>query len=167
MRILFLIPIVFLSLLIAPAAVKPAFSFEVDMGEEEIYRLEAKFLLKDLSVGDKLTVDPWDFCVVGNKLAIWDFIYGTSKSDYRPSFILTLLPSSKASLEVKPDNRKGLKFALSLMLPKTYETCEEDKVGYKFPSEIIFIKTINGFGNLSDYVNHLKENGHEIVKIDQ
>lgn len=40
MRILFVIQIFFLSLLTAPAAVKPSFSFEVDMGDEEIYRLE-------------------------------------------------------------------------------------------------------------------------------
>ena len=92
-----------------------------------------------------MTVDVWDFCVVGNKLAIWDFVYGTSKSDYRPSFILTLLPSFKASLEVKPDNSRGIKFALSQMLPQTHNTCEEDKVGYNFPSKIIFIKSINGF----------------------
>ena len=73
-----------------------------------------------------------------------------------------MLPSSKASLEVKPDNSRGIKFALSQMLPQTHNTCEEDKVGYNFPSKIIFIKSINGFEKLSDYVNHLKENGHEI-----
>ena len=157
-KILVVIPIIF------KLFVSPSFSFEVNMKSEEMLRLETDFLIKDLSVGDKMTLEHWDFCVSQNKLATLDVIDGDdSYSGYHPKFIVTLLPSSEASLEVKPDNKDGKKYELHLMIPDMFYSCEELKNDNKTPSaKIIFIKTVNGFDNLRDYVNHLKENGHKI-----
>ena len=157
-KILVFIPIIF------KLFVSPSFSFEVNMKSEEMLRLESDFLIKDLSVGDKMTLEHWDFCVSQNKLATLDVLDGDdSYSGYHPKFIITLLPSSEASLEVKPDNKDGKKYELHLMIPDMFYSCEELKNDNKTPSaKIIFIKTVNGFDNLRDYVNHLKENGHKI-----
>ena len=157
-KILVVIPIIF------KLFVSPSFSFDVNMKSEEMLRLESDFLIKDLSVGDKMTLEHWDFCVSENKLATLDVIDGDdSYSGYYPRFIITLLPSSEASLEVKPDYKDGKKYELHLMIPDTFYSCEELKNDNKTPSaKIIFIKTVNGFDNLRDYVNHLKENGHKI-----
>ena len=157
-KILVVIPIIF------KLFVSPSFSFDLNMKSEEMLRLESDFLIKDLSVGDKMTLEHWDFCVSENKLATLDVIDGDdSYSGYHPKFIITLLPSSEASLEVKPDNKDGKKYELHLMIPDMFYSCEELKNDNKTPSaKIIFIKTVNGFDNLRDYVNHLKENGHKI-----
>ena len=65
-KILVFIPIIF------KLFVSPSFSFEVNMKSEEMLRLESDFLIKDLSVGDKMTLEHWDFCVSQNKLATLD-----------------------------------------------------------------------------------------------
>ena len=48
----------------------PSFSFEVNMKSEEMLRFYSDFLIKDLSVGDKMTLEHWDFCVSENKLSL-------------------------------------------------------------------------------------------------
>ena len=66
-------------------------------------------------------------------------------------------------LEIKPDKRGVEKYELHRMVPYTFYSCDELKNDNNAPSaKIIFIKTVNGFDNLRDYVNHLKENGHKI-----
>ncbi len=154
-----------LSVLIFQLWIVPSYSFEINLGNEEIVRLNSNFLVKDLGVGDKITLDKWQFCNSNGNLAMVDLNYtDLSPSDYNPRFILTLLPSSSASLEVKPDNKDGVKYRLTQMIPAYFDyTCEEEIKDRKIPSaKIIFIKTVNGFDNLRDYVNHLKENGHKI-----
>ena len=62
------------------------------MKSEEMIRFYSDFLIKDLSVGDKMTLERWDFCVSDNMLAILDVTDGTnSESNFSPRFIVTLL----------------------------------------------------------------------------
>ena len=143
-KILVVIPIIF------KLFISPSFSFEVNMKYEEILRLDSNFLIKDLSVGDIITLEHWDFFVSENKLATLDVIDGTHyDSDFHPRLIITLLSSSEASLEIKADKRGVEKYELHSMVPDTFYSCDDLKNDYKIPSaKIIFIKTVNGFDNL-------------------
>ena len=142
-----------------------AFSFELNMNKEEIIRFDGQFLLKDLSVGEKMSVSKWRyFCNSKGKLAILDLSPSVDKKrDWSPQFIITRLPSSSALLEILGDSYSGDKFSLSTMIPGHLNmTCDQRKRSLNLPdAKSIIINTVNGFDKLRDYVDQLKKNGHK------
>lgn len=142
--------------------ISPSFSFEINMSKDEILRLESTYLLKDLSVGDKIKVSNWSFCNYKGKLSILDTHSKTGyTSEYSPNYTLTILPSSTVSLEIQTKNKKGEKFELSDLIPDHInQTCNQYKEDLNLPNaKVIVVKSVNGFKNLKSYVNYLKKKG--------
>ena len=140
-----------------------SFSFELNMTKDEILRINTKYLLKDLSVGDKMNVPLWEFCNYNGKLALLDTTPFQPKSKYSPNYILTILPSSTVSLEIDKKDSNGKKWDLTDMLPSSMiSTCDQNKKDLNLSQAKIFtVKSINGFKNLKEYVNNLLQSGYK------
>lgn len=150
----------FLSIIIIFSIQSSCLAFDVKNSEERS-RLEHKFLLKDLTVGDSIRVDDDSICRSNGKLAVLDLI-GDKKSTYQPEYIITMGPGRTATLKINP--RENNKDDLNKLLLNRYNCQLFNKLVFNNKAKLIMINTVNGFNNENDYITDLIKKGFVLKK---
>ena len=136
-------------------AASPATAFDVNLKPLEIQRLQAEYLVDDLSVGVKAIVDRSAFCVVSDQLYVNRAAEITDKSDYYANYELMLRPdgSVEATLVEAVDRDFN-----SLPFPST-APCDKEEI-----QELGFyrVNTIEGADNFAEFISAALGMGYTI-----
>lgn len=130
-------------------------AFDINLNALELQRLDAEYLVDDLSVGVKAIVDEWAFCAKTDELYINRSAKITDQETYYANYEVMLRPDGKVDAILVQAGNVDFN---SLPFPST-EPCENEEI-----QELGFYKvnTIEGVDNLAEFISVALGKGYTI-----
>lgn len=129
-------------------------AFDINLDEVEVRRLNAEYLVDDLSVGVKAVVNNWAFCTKDNELFINRVAPIEEPERWRTTYEITLLPTGKIDAVLVPAEDSS---GNSLSFPSTSSCDEEIQILGFYP-----VNTIEGVDNLAEFISVALGKGYTI-----
>ena len=129
-------------------------AFDINLNGIEIRRLQAEYLIDDLSVGVKAVVSSWAFCAEDDRLYLNRAASVGEPSKWTATFEVSLLPSGETEAVIVP---AGDISANSLPFPST-QPCDEELRDLGFYP----VNSINGADNFAEFISVALGKGYTI-----
>ena len=138
-----------------------AYAFDMNVTRDDLTRVQNGYLVGDLMVGDKAYIGTSGFCSKNNKLFLVKNGSTGKKSEYFMSLVVHIIPNNMVEVSIQKDMDFDKFDNSSLYVIPNDRPCET-LTAYYPNIDFYAVKSLQGYGNMRDYIGFLKDAGFDV-----